>query len=413
MKPATMTPYLVSLAAHFAAGGLMGVVFPWLITHELHQSQAWVGMGQAIATLPMMFLILVGGAAADGRDLCAYLSRLQLGTAIVIIAFALSVATGLLSFALATAFMFAISIFSAFIMPARDALLSHVVPTSLGLGRAVAMAVAATFAGQLIGTGIGAFASATGAVPLLCLQAGLLATAGILTSRLHVDDARAFKVGTHKPLAKWIGATFEGFAVAWNHERLRTIILYLSLGAPLFNGWFLVGIPLMARDVYQGSSIAFSLPMMTFLLGLSASSFAFSRLPPTDRPGRLLMCLSLNNFLVFTLVHFNLRFELFVALMLWWGITSGVAMALTRGMVQIAAPHAYRARVLSMLQFANVAGGPIGALLFGFLAQWYGILNAVLVVPIAVTILWTSFRFFSGLWNFRHEEAPSHEAAHA
>ncbi|MFM9863475.1 MAG: hypothetical protein ACKVRO_07700, partial [Micropepsaceae bacterium] len=150
-----------------------------------------------------------------------------------------------------------------------------------------------------------------------------------------------------------------------------------------------------------------------FLFGLTLSSFAFSRMPQTDRPGRLLMCLTLNNFLVFALVHFHLSYELFVALMFWWGITAGVAMALTRGMVQIAAPHAYRARVLSMLQFANVAGGPIGALMYGLLAQWYGILNAVLVVPITVTILWLSFRFFTSLWHFRHEEQVAAQPASA
>jgi hypothetical protein len=108
------------------------------------------------------------------------------------------------------------------------------------------------------------------------------------------------------------------------------------------------------------------------------------------------------------MVHFEPPFELFAALMFWWGLTSGVAMAVTRGMIQVAAPHAYRARVLSMLQFANVAGGPPGSLMYGFLAQWVGILDAVLVVPISVTILWLSFRFFTRLWKFRRDDG-SHE----
>jgi hypothetical protein len=42
--------------------------------------------------------------------------------------------------------------------------------------------------------------------------------------------------------------------------------------------------------------------------------------------------------------------------------------------------------------------------MYGALAQWVGIENAVLVVPATVTVLWLSFRFFSDLWNFRHEE---------
>ncbi len=400
-----LRPYLGSLAAHFAAGGMMGVVFPWLIVHELHESQAWVGVAQATASVPMMVLVLFGGAAADGRDLRAYLARLQLGAAMITILLALVVAAHVVSFAAVTACMFMLSIFAAFIMPARDSLLSHVVPPSLGLPRAVAMSIAATFGGQLLGTAAGAAASTVGAVPLLCVQAALLALAGILTSRLTVDNPEAMRPNEPAPLARWLHVTRDAFVVVWQHDRLRTIILYLVLGAPLFNGWFMVGIPLTVRDVYQGSSAALSLIITTFLLGLTISSFLFSRLPPVERPGRLMMLLSLNNFFVFTMVHFVPPFWLFAGLMFFWGLTSGVAMAVTRGMIQVAAPHAYRARVLSMLQFANVAGGPPGSLMYGFLAQSVGISNAVLVVPISVTVLWLSFRFFSRLWEFRREDA--------
>lgn len=399
-----LRPYLIALAAHFAAGGMMGVVFPWLIVHELHEPQAWVGIAQATASVPMMMLVLFGGAAADGRDLRGYLARLQLGAAIVVILLALIVAAHVINFAAVTACMFALSIFSAFIMPARDSLLSHVVPPSLGLSRAVAMSIAATFGGQLLGTAVGAAASTVGAVPLLCAQAILLAVAGILSSRLAVDNPEAMRPNEPAPLSRWLHVTWEAFGVVWRHERLRTIILYLVLGAPLFNGWFMVGIPLMVRDVYQGSSAALSLIITTFLLGLTISSFSFSRVPPVERPGRLMMLLSLNNFFVFVMVYFEPSFELFAALMFWWGLTSGVAMSVTRGMIQVAAPHAYRARVLSMLQFANVAGGPPGSLMYGFLAQWVGISAAVLVVPISVTILWLSFRVFSRLWDFRRDD---------
>lgn len=410
-KPEAMPRYLLSLAAHFAAGGTMGVVFPWLIAHELQESQVMVGIAQMIASLPMMFLVFFGGAAADGRDLRGYLARLQMGAAITTIALALVVALQLLSFPAITGCMFALAIFGAFIMPARDALLSHVVPHTLGLGRAVPMTIAATFGGQLVGTGLGAAAQQVGAVPLLCLQAALLATAGVLSSRLTV--VTPFDIHTPAPLSRWIALTREGFAVAWAHERLRTIILYLVLGAPLFNGWFMVGIPLMVRDVYHASSGAMSVVYVSFLLGLTLSAFAFSRVPPVERPGRLLMCLSLNNFFVFTVAHFVPAFEFFAGLMFWWGLTSGIAMSLTRAMIQIAAPHAYRARVLSMLQFANVAGGPPGSLMYGALAQWVGIENAVLVVPATVTVLWLSFRLFSDLWNFRHEEPVARAASAA
>ena len=167
---------MLALAAHFAAGGMMGVVFPWLIVHELHESQARVGIAQALASLPMMMLILVGGAAADGRDLRGYLARLQLGAASNPDRAGVVIALHQLSFVSATVCLFALGIIASFIMPARDSLLSYVSPPSLGPRATAALAVAATFGGQLVGTAIAASASTVGAVPLLCLQAALLAT---------------------------------------------------------------------------------------------------------------------------------------------------------------------------------------------------------------------------------------------
>jgi MFS family permease len=271
------------------------------------------------------------------------------------------------------------------------------------------MTVAATFGGQLVGTALGALASSTGAAPLLLVQALLLLASAALVAKL--DLVTPFDRHAPAPLSRLFDAAAEGFKVAWEHDRLRTIILYLVVGAPLFNGWFMVGIPLMVRDVYAGSSAGLSLVYTVFLLGLTLSSYAFSHVRPVERPGRVLMLTSLNNIFVFLAAHFTPRFELFVALMFWWGLSSGIGMAMSRSMIQIAAPHAYRARVLSLLQFANVAGGPPGSLMYGLLAQWTGIANAVLVVPVTVVVLWTIFRLTTDLWDFRREDAPAPVAA--
>ena len=397
--------YFLSLAAHFCAGGTMGVVMPWILTHELNEKQIDVGTAQMIGVLPMMALVLIGGAAADGRDLRSYLGKLQIGAAFVVAIVAGLVINGSISLVAITASLFAISMFSAFIMPARDSLLSHVIPHSLGLARAVPMTVAATFGGQLVGTALGALASSIGAAPLLITQAALLLVSAFLVWRL--DLVTPFDRHTPTPIAHLFDAAVEGFKVAWAHERLRTILLYLVVGAPLFNGWFMVGIPLIVRDVYTGTSAGLSLVYTVFLLGLTISSYAFSHAPPIERPGRLFMLLSLNNIAVFLAVHFTAPYEIFIALMFWWGLVSGIGMAITRSMIQIAAPHAYRARVLSLLQFANVAGGPPGSYMYGYLAQHGGIENAVLVIPAAVTVLWLLFRTTTNLWHFRREEGAA------
>lgn len=401
----TLSPYLVAQATQFAAGGMMAVLFPWLITQVLHESQARVGAGQALVNLPFLFLILVGGTLADGRDLRQFLPRLQLAMACVPLLLALVVASNTLTFAWATGLLVILGIFSAFATPARDALLSHVVPPETGLTRAAALAVAASFGGQVVGTLIAASASLVGAVPLLALQSVLLVVSAILVARLSLVTPFSVRAATGNPLQRIRQELVGGLRVVWQHERLRTIVAYLFLGAPLYNGMFLVGLPLMVRDVYAGNSGMLSLLFTAFLSGLTISSFAFSRLKPAERPGRLLLLLSPNNILVFALVCLAPPFPLFVALMLWWGLSAGIMMSLTRGMVQEAAPGEFRARVLSILQFANLAGGPIGAVLFGTVAQAAGITAAVAMVPAGATLLWLGFRLLTPLWNFRHEPA--------
>lgn len=408
---AGFTRYMLAQGVQFSAGGMMGVVFPWLIVHELHESQVNVGLAQFFANLPFLLLILLAGAVADGRDLKAYLPRILIVMSMFPLVLALIVSSHQLTFFAATAIMFAFSTVGAFATPARDAMLSHVTPHSLGLARASALAVAATFGGQVLGTLAAASASIVGAVPLLCLQTALLVLSAMLISRLKIVTPFAVKERHEQPFTRLRHELIDGFRVVWAHERLRTIILYLAVGAPVFNGMFLVGIPLMVRDVFQGSSAVLSIQFTAFLLGLTMSSFAFSRTRPVERPGRLVMLLALNNIVVFTLAYLIPELWVFTALMFAWGLSSGVAMSVTRGMIQIAAPHEYRARVMSMQQFSQTAGGPIGAILFGVLAQNFGIQASMLVIPLSVALVWIIFRFRTELWEFRREDHLLHPAA--
>lgn len=388
----------------------MAVIYPWLITHELHESQFMVGLGQTLANLPFMLLVLVAGTVADGRDLRKFLPRIQMIMAMFPILLGIIIATHSLTFATATTLMFAFGIFGAFATPARDAMLSHVTPHSLGLARASAVAVAATFGGQVIGTLIAAWTSVVGPIVLLSIQATLLVIAGMMTSRLVIVTPFTIRPA-HVPSARQIWHELsDGVSVVWQHERLRTIIVYLMVGAPMFNGMFLVGFPLMVRDVFQGSSGMLSTLVTAFLGGLTLSAFAFSRVPPARRPGRFLMILSFNNVFVFLLAHIWPDPGVFAALMAAWGLTSGIAMSLTRGMIQIAAPHAYRARVMSMLQFSQMAGAPVGAILFGSVAQAVGILNTILLIPASVVLIWIVFRFATNLWHFEREDHHPHAA---
>ena len=145
-------------------------------------------------------------------------------------------------------------------MPARDALLSYVTPPETRpCAHAPRMAIAATFGGQLFGSALGASASTIGAVPLLCVQsAAARHRRRPLGARCASRTRTRFRSREPAKLARLLHEMRDGLVAVWRHERLRTIILYLVLGGPLFNGMFLVGFPLMVRDVYHGNSAMLS-----------------------------------------------------------------------------------------------------------------------------------------------------------
>lgn len=403
--------YLLAQSIQFAASGMLSVLFPWLITQQLKESQINVGLAQTFANLPFFFLILLAGAVADGRNLKQYLPRLMVLMAMLPVALALLVATGTLTLFTATAVIFVLSAITAFATPARDAMLSHVVPHGPDLAKASVQTVAATFGGQVVGTLLAALASDVGAVSLLCVQAVLMTFAAMLVSRVETITPPVEHRRTGRNPRQLGRELMDGFKLVWRHERLRTLMLYLAISAPLFNGMFLVGIPLMVRDVFQGSSAMLSIQFTIFLTGMTLSSFVLSRLRPVERPGRLIMLLFLTHIAVFTSVWLFPDRNVFTALMFLWGLSSGVSMSLSRGMIQMAAPPAYLGRVLSMQQFSVMAGSPIGALLFGALAQSFGVLNSVLTIPMGVAIIWIVFRLRTGLWHFRREDHPHLQAS--
>jgi MFS family permease len=402
---ATLRRYMVAQGAYFAAAGLSTVIYPWLLTHELHEDEALVGLAQALGAVPTMLLVLAGGAAADGRDLRQYVGQLQLVAALAPIALGMAVAAQVLSLPIAIAYGVLWGTIAAFIMPARDALLFYVAPSELGLSRTIALATSATFGGQLIGILIGGTASVTGAVALLSMQAALLAIAAIATARLRLAREHATTTSGRPRLHLLWPQIKQGIAIVWADTRLRTVILLIVLGSPVFNGVFLVGFPLLNRAYYgNGSATLAGMPLM-FMIGVTASSLTMARIKPVVRQGRMFMFAYANSFVVLSMMQFSLPYPLLLAAILWWGLSAGIGATMSRSIVQAAAPEAARSRVLSIFQFGQVWGGPLGAVVIGVCAQSFGVLNALLVPAIVSALLWIGFRFFSPLWHFEREEA--------
>ncbi len=399
--PADLAWYMSGIWFYFISTGIQGVIFPWLIAIVLHESSARVGIAQMMMMLPMLLFTLFGGALADRMELRRHLRRLQILQMIPPLLLAAIIYFGHITYEIMLGFGVVLGILGAYVMPARDAMLTRIAIINLkgNIQRGVALAMSGQFLGQVGGFLLGGMAMVVGAPGLFVLQSVLLGFAAMTTSKLSPappmvsDRARTSQLSDIK----------EGLVVLWQSDRLRPVIIMMFMSGVLFMGVFMVLFPIMVRDVYHGSSFELAMINMCFFGGIGISSFTLSRFRPIRRQGRAMMLAMCTGSCVMVVMHFGFPIYVVDALALCWGLAGGVSMTQSRAVVQeFAEPH-MRARLIAAFQLGSMGGGPIGALLTGYVIKYLGVLDAVLVPVALMAVLWLSIFFFTPLWRM---EAP-------
>jgi MFS family permease len=80
-----------------------------------------------------------------------------------------------------------------------------------------------------------------------------------------------------------------------------------------------------------------------------------------------------------------------------WGLCGAAFFNASRTLVQAAAPHAHRARVLSIYALGVMGTGPIGALQSGFIAETIGPLGSCVVSGATMLAVVAAFWTLSGV----------------
>src|SRR3970282_614214 len=141
--------YLGGVAAWFTSFGIQTIVFPWLLHRVLKEAAQRVGTAQMAMMAPAIVFMLLGGAVADRADCRRLLLRYHLLAALAPLALAGIVSAGALGYPSLLGYGIAMGTLGAFVVPARDALLTRVVRR--GLERAIAVTSAGQFICQLVG----------------------------------------------------------------------------------------------------------------------------------------------------------------------------------------------------------------------------------------------------------------------
>jgi hypothetical protein len=392
------TVYLVGLGSWFVPLGIQQVLFSWLAAIVLHMDAFAVGIAQVALMAPGILFLPLGGLVADRGNPRLLLLRYHILYALPPVVLAGVLAMGELSYPLLIAYGLAAGSIGAFAVPTRDALLPVV---ALGnLPRAVALATALQFAGQLIGIAVASRAESVGALALLAIQA-LLVLLGALAV-LRLPNPPPHPAGKHPGFWHSIA---DGVAEAARSEQIWPVLL-LNFGIGVFYvGPFMAVLPVVVRDVYHGGAGEIASVNFAFWAGTIVAAFAFARLARRlARRGRLVVLALSAGAVILMAMALHPPFLALNGLCFIWGLGAGITMTQGRTVVQIMAPPTHRARLMSLFQLGLGGGGPIGTFLAGSMAAVLGLRHAMLLPALAMALLILAVLAFSRIWSMRTVE---------
>lgn len=387
--------YLVGLGTWFVPFGIQMVLFPWLVAVVLRMDAFAVGVAQMAVMAPSLLFLPLGGLAADRGDPKKLLLRYHVLYAIPPLVLAGILAMGGLSYPLLIVYGLAAGSISAFAVPTRDALLPVV--SAGNLPRAVALATALQFGGQLIGIAFASSADMIGAPPLLVLHASLVLLG--LLAVLRLPNSKPHPPTVHPGFWRSVA---DGVSAAAKSDQIWPVLL-LNFGVGVFYvGPFMAVLPLVVRDYYLGGSADLAYVNLAFWAATIVAAVAFAALARhfTLR-GRLIGLAVLTGAVVLLALASLPPFPVFVALNFVWGIGAGITMTQSRTIIQIVAPATHRARLMSLFQLGLSGGGPIGAFLAGAIAAVWGTEAALMAPAVAMMVLVAVVLFRSRLWSMR------------
>lgn len=400
---AQLRAYLLANVAFLVPSGLVTIVFPWLIVVALHEPPERVGIAQMIAQLPALFLLLVAGLLADRLEQRRILIVTQVLVALAWLGVAALVLTGTLSFASLLALAVLGGIAGTFSGPPRDAMLSRVAGDQIQ--RTVILVIGLQFGAQIAGFVLASLTDVIGAPVLLIVAAAMFALGAIPCARLPSSEPGANPRGN--PLRD-IGI---GLGVALRSDAMRpALILTFALGL-FFVGSFVVLLPLIIRDVYQGGAADLSLAFGANMTGTLVVIGILMRRGRIQRQGRAFMLALLFGAAVLSLLYLRPPYWAFFVLSFIWGLGGGFTMTMGRSIVQEAAPPELAARLLSIYGFAMSAGMPLGSFAIGYVAAAVGTLNAALFPAIGMALTILAVHLTSDCWRLGGERAEIARAA--
>ena len=396
--------YFIATGSWYLSYGMQSVVFAWLVTIILNETPDKVGLAQMAYLLPGTIFILIGGSIADqfgGRKIA-----LIAQCAAASMAAGLAVSMALTSFTYDKFLVFAVCMgcSQAILTPARDGLLPLVADGQIQ--RRVVQASMIQFGIQMIGFVLASMADTVGAVMMLAVQSIVLSVGAVAYYYLEVPLVKSARTQT-RMLNQLVASIIEGFRSVMASPGMRMVVLQNCAMGVFFMGSYIVTVPLLIREVYNGSSTELSLINAANSLGLFLTIVVLLRVGDIKRQGRALLIAQGFGALVLSLAAIQISFITLMGILFVWGMCGGMAMTMARTIMQEQSDEHQRGRMMGFYAFSFMGSGPIGALLSGYLVAWFGPSTSLAIASLCMFVVVVLVGTQSNLWHLSHKAKGS------
>jgi MFS family permease len=368
---------------------MQSVALGWLVL-ELTDSPLLLGLTGFASSVPMAFLLLVGGVFADRVDR----RRLLMGLQLALMAFALTLAT-LTAFDVITIWeilglSFLTGIAFAFSAPTYQAMTSEMVGRR-DLLNAVALNSTQFNLSRVVGPALTGVMIAVGGLAL-CFY---MNAASFLASLLALSSLKIPRVIRSQPAPLW-DSLLEGLAYVRGRPRVRSMLVAVA-AISIFAMPYATMLPVFARDVLGLGPGGLGYLMAAAGIGAVSGALTLAaRSPIPYRGWNVLggMALTAVGVIGFSLAK---AFPVAAAFLFLIGFSATTTVALCNSLIQELVTDQMRGRVMSMHGLAFMGTFPIGNLLAGAGAKVVGApvgftMAGVLLLAVAIGLAWFSPR---------------------
>ena len=328
-----------------------------------------VGVAQMALLLPATLFMLIGGSLADrfGGKRVAVISQtlaaLPLGMLATVLWFER------LSFTIMIAYAISIGSLQAFVTPARDGMLNTVARGRIQ--RTVIKVTLIQFLVQMGGFALASTADNIGGFLIIATQTFIIVGGAIALGLLPKTEAHSHI--SQEPWVSAIGRSIaEGYRTVWSNSSTRMVVLQNFAMGACFMGSYVVTVPLLIRERYDGSAADLALVNLVNSSGLVLTIILQLFLRDIRHKGNALLIAHGLGAVILAMGALGFEFHYFLFMMFFWGACGGVAMSMSRTIMQEQAPNHQRGSVMSFFSFSFMGAGPVGAMLWGFTTEHIG-----------------------------------------